>query len=61
MHWMTFTVPGFCGYQPIDDSLLRSTWNQHLAQRVLSPLVIPALEHYTAEIRLSDPDSKALT
>ncbi len=28
--------------EPIDDSLLRRTWNQHLAQRVLLPLVIDA-------------------
>lgn len=53
--------PAPMGIKPIDDSLLRSTWNQHLAQRVLLPLVIPALEHYVAAIRLSDPDSKALT
>lgn len=53
--------PASVGIKPIDDSLLRSTWNQHLAQRVLLPLVIPALEHYVAAIRLSDADSKALT
>ena len=47
--------------ESIDDAVLRRTWNQHLAQRVLLPLVIPTLEHYVAAIRLTDPDSKALT
>lgn len=49
------------GAESIDDSLLRRTWNQHLAQRVLMPLVIPALEHYAADSHLSDVDSAALT
>ncbi len=53
--------PAEIGPDPIDDSLLRRTWNQHLAQRVLMPLVIPALEHYAADARLSDVDSASLT
>lgn len=53
--------PAQPGPDPIDDSLLRRTWNQHLAQRVLLPLVIPALEHYAADSGLSDDDAKTLT
>ena len=44
-----------------DDALLRLTWNKHLAQQILMPLVIPAFEHYMASSRLSDQDCKALT
>lgn len=53
--------PAEIGPDPIDDSLLRRTWNQHLAQRVLMPLVIPALEHYAADARLNDADTAGLT
>ena len=54
-------TPAMIDAEPIDDSLLRRTWNQHLAQRVLLPLVIPALEHYVTAIHLSDADCNALT
>lgn len=54
-------IPASISAESIDDAVLRRTWNQHLAQRVLLPLVIPALEHYVAAIHLSDADSKALT
>lgn len=54
-------IPASISTESIDDAVLRRTWNQHLAQRVLLPLVIPALEHYVAAIHLSDADSKALT
>ena len=45
----------------LDDSALRQTWNRHLAQCVLLPLVIPALEHYVAEMALTETDCRALT
>ncbi len=53
-------IPKMMGAEPIDDSLLRRTWNQHLAQRVLLPLVIPALEHYVTAIHLTDAECKRL-
>lgn len=45
----------------MDDAALRHTWNRHLTQGVLLPLVIPALEHYVAEAGLSEVDCAALT
>ncbi|MBP6582565.1 MAG: hypothetical protein KA204_03705 [Chromatiaceae bacterium] len=45
----------------LDDALLRHAWNRHLAQKVLLPLVIPALEHYVAEARLREDDCTVLT
>ena len=54
-------IPERIGAEPIDDSLLRRTWNQHLAQRILLPLVIPALEHYVTTIHLTDAEYNRLT
>ncbi|WP_295612794.1 hypothetical protein [uncultured Lamprocystis sp.] len=54
-------TPASGGAEPIDDARLRLTWNQHLAQRVLMPLVIPALEQYAAVTRLNDAECAALT
>lgn len=45
----------------IDDAMLRTTWNQHLTQSVLLPLVLPALEHYVNSSQLTEKQCEALT
>ena len=44
-----------------DEALLRKVWNQRLAQDVMLPLVLPALEHYAKRQELSDDECTALT
>ena len=46
---------------PVEESLLRRTWNQRLAQDVLLPLVLPALARHVVQEQLSDAESAALT
>lgn len=46
---------------PVDEAALRQTWNRYLAQRVLAPTVIPALEHYVKAVDLSDAACRDLT
>ena len=45
----------------INESLLRRTWNQRLAQNVLSPLVLPALQSHVKKQKLSDSECALLT
>ena len=44
-----------------DEALLRKVWNQRLAQDVMLPLVLPALERYAEQQELSDDECNALT
>ena len=46
---------------PVEESLLRRTWNQRLAQNVLLPLVPPALERHVTQEQLSDDECASLT
>lgn len=43
-----------------EESRLRTTWNRRLAQEVLLPLVLPALERHAERQKLSDADCGAL-
>ena len=45
----------------VDESLLRRAWNQRLAQAVLLPLVLPALELHAKQQKLSDNECSFLT
>ncbi len=53
--------PGELGDGQIDDSVLRRIWNQRLAQDVVLPLVLPALERYVDEQSMPDKDCVSLT
>ena len=53
--------PEDLGDASIDEGPLRTTWNQRLAQEVVLPLVLPALERYAEQQRLSDDECSALT
>ena len=44
-----------------NETLLRKVWNQRLAQDVMLPLVLPALECYAEQQELSDDECNALT
>ena len=45
--------PTEIGDERIDESLLRTVWNQRLAQDVVLPMVLPALERYADQQKLS--------
>ena len=45
----------------MDEATLRQTWNRHLAQRVLAPMVISALDYYVRRQGLSDDECCYLT
>ena len=53
--------PPAVGGRQIDPILLQEVWNQRLAQEVVFPLVLPALEGYAEQQRLSDDECSALT
>ena len=46
---------------PIDEGWLRRAWNRRLAQDVLLPLVLPALEGHAKQQKLSDIECGSLT
>lgn len=46
---------------PIDENLLRRTWNQKLAQDVVLPLVLPTLKEHVERHNLSDDECHGLT
>lgn len=46
---------------PSDEATLRQTWNRRLAQQVLAPAIIPALEHYVQTIPLKQIETGVLT
>ena len=45
----------------IDESTLRTAWNQKLTQDVLLPLVLPTLARYTTQLKLSTSECSHLT
>lgn len=45
----------------MDEATLRQTWNRHLAQRVLAPMVISALDYYVRQQGLSHDECWDLT
>lgn len=45
----------------MDESALRTAWNQKLAQDVLLPMVLPALDRYTEKLKLSTDECGFLT
>ncbi len=47
--------------ESIDESLLRTVWNQRLAQEVLLPLVLPALKQHARQQKLADDECNSLT
>ncbi|EJM18904.1 hypothetical protein PMI21_01875 [Pseudomonas sp. GM18] len=53
--------PKLLAEETMDDAMLRTTWNQCLTQRVLLPLVLPALEHYVISSLLTDKQCEDLT
>ena len=54
-------IPEHLGDASIDEGSLRTMWNQRLAQEVVLPLVLPALERYAEQQGLSDDECSALT
>ena len=44
---------------PVEEGLLKTAWNQRLAQNVLLPLVLPALGDYAEQQNLSDDECGA--
>ena len=53
-------TPADLAESQIEESRLRTTWNQRLSQEVLLPLVLPALERHAEQQKLSDADCGAL-
>ena len=53
--------PEDLGDTRIDENSLRRVWNQRLAQEVVLPLVLPALERHAQQQKLSDDECDALT
>jgi len=53
--------PADVGHARIDENTLRTAWNQKLAQDVLLPLVLPALDRYTDKLKLSTDECGHLT
>lgn len=49
------------GDAPIDESRLRTAWNQRLAQEVVLPLVLPTLDDHVRQHGLSDSECRELT
>lgn len=45
----------------VDDSVLRTSWNQRLAQDVVLPLVLPALARHVDQHKFSEAECEALT
>lgn len=53
-------TPADLAESQIEESLLRTTWNQRLTQEVLLPLVLPALQRHAERQKPSDADCGAL-
>ena len=53
-------TPADLAESQIEESQLRTTWNQRLTQEVLLPLVLPTLERHAERQKLSDADCGAL-